>query len=285
MTSSARRSTVSERAPSSGGLVNRPSNRHDLIAFGVITIVLSWVPWAILGLARIDIGRGPGFIAFGLAAAGPTWAALVMRLAGLRRPVTARLRGSWSWPIAALVFGAAPAVLAAACTDAGDLALLPAHAAATVASVGGPLGALTYTMISGPLSEEFGWRGFLQPRLREHAGRIQTALLLGLAWGVWHLPLFFLPGTGQHGLGIGSLQGALFFVGLFPLSYTFLFLSERLRGGVWAAVAAHAAWNLSEALMPGLNQIGTIMETAMFFAIAGGAAIVWRQADHRSRAM
>jgi membrane protease YdiL (CAAX protease family) len=64
------------------------------------------------------------------------------------------------------------------------------HASSVIAGAGGPLGALAYTLLAGPLSEEFGWRGYVQPRLRRHYGRIAVTVPVGAAWGLWHVPLF-----------------------------------------------------------------------------------------------
>lgn len=241
---------------------------RDLLAFGVLTFALSWIPWLVLAAMHVDVGSGVGFAVFGIAAAAPSLAALVMRIRGRRRPAAARTRLSYRWPLAALLLPAAPPLIGAVATHLGDLSVLPAHAAATVASVGGPLVALGYTMISGPLSEEFGWRGFAQPRLRLRLGRWGTALVIGLVWGLWHLPLFFLDGTGQHAMGLASVAGVLFFVEAIPLSYTILFLSERLGGGVWAAVTAHAAWNLTGALVPPATPLATAIELAAITLIA-----------------
>ena len=38
--------------------------------------------------------------------------------------------------------------------------------------------------------EELGWTGFAVPRLREKYSVMTTGILLGLFWGLWHLPLF-----------------------------------------------------------------------------------------------
>jgi membrane protease YdiL (CAAX protease family) len=181
-----------------------------------------------------------------------------------------------TWVVAAVVLGALPPLVTALVLDGSHPALVAAHAASTIADIGGPLAAAAYTLISGPLSEEFGWRGYLQPRLRARHRRLTTTLIIGTAWGVWHLPLFFLQGTGQHDMGLWSSQGLLFFVSLFPLSYTFLFVSEQLRGGVWAAVLLHASWNLTDALMPSFGNRGAWWETGMTFAVAAGAACVSR---------
>jgi len=128
-----------------------------------------------------------------------------------------------------------------------------------------------------PLGEEFGWRGYVQPRLRTRFGRLGTVLILGAAWGLWHVPLFLVPGTGQHAIGLWTVRGALFFVSLFPLSCTALFVSEHLRGGVIAAILLHAAWNFTDAVVPPYGAAGAWLQTAGMFAVAGGVALLWRR--------
>lgn len=85
--------------------------------------------------------------------------------------------------------------------------------------------------LAGPLSEEFGWRGYVQPSLRQYYGRVAVTVVLGAAWGLWHVPLFFREGTGQYDKGLVSLEGLLFFPGLFPLTYTILVRRLSDRGG------------------------------------------------------
>jgi membrane protease YdiL (CAAX protease family) len=38
--------------------------------------------------------------------------------------------------------------------------------------------------------EEIGWTGFAKPRLRLRFSILAAGLLMGLLWGLWHLPLF-----------------------------------------------------------------------------------------------
>jgi membrane protease YdiL (CAAX protease family) len=38
--------------------------------------------------------------------------------------------------------------------------------------------------------EELGWTGFAIPKLRQKFNVLNTGILLGLFWGLWHLPLF-----------------------------------------------------------------------------------------------
>ena len=56
--------------------------------------------------------------------------------------------------------------------------------------------------------EEVGWRGFALPRIQTRRSALSSALLLGLAWAGWHLPLFTFS-EGLSRLGIGGTAGWL----------------------------------------------------------------------------
>src|SRR5210317_730423 len=44
---------------------------------------------------------------------------------------------------------------------------------------------------TGPLQEEFGWRGYVVEHLRNKYSALTAAIIAGLLWGGWHAPLFF----------------------------------------------------------------------------------------------
>ena len=72
---------------------------------------------------------------------------------------------------------------------------------------------LFWGIISGPFSEEFGWRGFLTDRLFRKDKLLQASLFIGFIWGIWHLPLYFYPAQIQHDwFMINPLLGLLFIV-------------------------------------------------------------------------
>jgi membrane protease YdiL (CAAX protease family) len=62
-----------------------------------------------------------------------------------------------------------------------------------------PIG-LAFGLLAGFL-EEFGWSGFAYPRLRVRLGALPGAVVLGLLWGLWHLPVV-------DSLGAASPHGA-----------------------------------------------------------------------------
>ncbi|TJY38070.1 CPBP family intramembrane glutamic endopeptidase [Pontimicrobium aquaticum] len=45
------------------------------------------------------------------------------------------------------------------------------------------------------LGEEYGWRGFLLPRLMNKFNPFYSNVILGLIWGIWHFPAYLI-GTG-----------------------------------------------------------------------------------------
>jgi len=103
--------------------------------------------------------------------------------------------------------------------------------------------------------EELGWRGYLLPKLIP-LGKPRAYALLGLIWGLWHLPLvlvgFTYPGH--------PLLGALMFIGL---TSTFgIYLNEltlRHRSSVLAGWA-HGVFNSQKLgawalLFPGVNPL------------------------------
>ncbi|MGE0589690.1 MAG: CPBP family glutamic-type intramembrane protease [Cyclobacteriaceae bacterium] len=45
------------------------------------------------------------------------------------------------------------------------------------------------------IGEEYGWRGYLLPKLMKHFSLLSSSLILGLIWGFWHFPAYLI-GTG-----------------------------------------------------------------------------------------
>jgi membrane protease YdiL (CAAX protease family) len=250
------------------------TSRHDLLLFLAGTFGGSWALWGAALLAGGDVAQPLPRLLFVLGTFGPTAVALLLWCCGRRWPRGGNpLRSVARWLPAALALGAAPG-LAGALVDG---TLDPAVAAGRAATIGGPLMVLGYVLVAGPLAEEFGWRGYAQPRLRRLLAPVPVAVLLGIAWAAWHLPLFLIAGTTQHEIGLGSVQALLFFVTFVPLSYTIWVVSERLRGGVAAAVAVHAAYNGASGLFPSSSTAAALVTTAVVAATAVVLHVVVRR--------
>jgi len=65
-----------------------------------------------------------------------------------------------------------------------------------------------------------------------------ASIVVGVVWGLWHLPLFFLAGTAQS-----QIQMPLFLLNILAGSVLFGWLAERTRGSVLPALVLHTSLN------------------------------------------
>jgi membrane protease YdiL (CAAX protease family) len=103
-----------------------------------------------------------------------------------------------------------------------------------------------FLTIAAGIGEEFGWRGFLLPRLQTRHNALVSGLIVGVAWATWHIPLFFIKGTSQYEQGLqGGLLPAILGYAVFVIaqSVQFTWLFNNTRGSVLLAAVFHGASN------------------------------------------
>lgn len=82
--------------------------------------------------------------------------------------------------------------------------------------------------------EELGWRGYLQPRLQILFGKKLGIVLLGVIWGIWHLPLCItLYGTKTPVSCIIIYPFVCTFLGIF------FGLAYMKTGNLWSTIILH----------------------------------------------
>src|SRR5438045_7892958 len=86
--------------------------------------------------------------------------------------------------------------------------------------------------------EELGWRGFALPRLGARLGLARASLLLGLAWALWHLPLFFVRDADTFGQSF-----VVYAVQVVAISVAMALLYVRTDGGLFLPMLFHSAVN------------------------------------------
>lgn len=107
-----------------------------------------------------------------------------------------------------------------------------------------------FGLFQGPLGEELGWRGFLLPRLLDKCSPLKASLILGLVWGVWHMPAGMLPGGPYY---FHSVTGTVLFIAstvAMSILMTVLFL--HTRGSVLLAIVLHGS------VIPAKYIVGTL---------------------------
>ena len=96
--------------------------------------------------------------------------------------------------------------------------------------------------------EEWGWRGYLLPKLKERFSTLPLMVIMGLIWGVWHLPLIIAGhnyGQGYAGYpyaGIAAMTVFCFSMGTI-FSYVTIY-----TGSCIPAVIGHGAVNAISAI-------------------------------------
>ncbi len=102
-----------------------------------------------------------------------------------------------------------------------------------------------FLFLFGPLPEEIGWRGYGLEHLQSKHSALKSSLIIGVFWALWHLPLFFIPGTYQSGLGNGSPGFWLFFIALLPDSILYTWIYNNTNRSTLSAILFHFVTNFS----------------------------------------
>jgi membrane protease YdiL (CAAX protease family) len=128
--------------------------------------------------------------------------------------------------------------------------------------------------IDGPLGEEIGWRGVLLPELMRRFSPLVAALVVGVVWYAWHVPLYAaeekLPALGDH---------AMFLYSCLALSVIFTWFFLKSNASTLLMIYLHDATNyatfLRAKLFPKLasSPWPTAVYAALLFVFACAAAI------------
>jgi uncharacterized protein len=128
------------------------------------------------------------------------------------------------------------------------------------------------TLLGGPLGEEPGWRGYALPRLEMRLGPFLGTLVLALIWTGWHLPLFLVSGWSSSPIWTYAMI-------LCGVSFIMTFSFNLAGSSIFAAIAAHAAFNTVSKFLNGLLKGAEIhiqmpFETLMAFCGLAVAALL-----------
>jgi uncharacterized protein len=102
-----------------------------------------------------------------------------------------------------------------------------------------------FILVFGPLPEEPGWRGYALDRLQGRWGAVPASLILGAIWALWHVPLFFVAGSYQHGLGVGTPSFWRYLVAFLPDAILYTWIYNNTRRSTLAAILFHFMANFT----------------------------------------
>ena len=130
-------------------------------------------------------------------------------------------------------------------------------------------------LTTGPLGEEAGWRGFLQPRLHTRYSPITLSLILGVIWSVWHVPLYWDSVFASAGMAVRFTIGTICFSALMTVLWGFT------RASVFWAVVFHWSVNISGRVVDGVlpdvrpPEGATVWWEALVLILVTGTVLLW----------
>ena len=223
--------------------------RHPLFGFFALTFAWSWTCWLLSPAVKTQWPSLATLLMFA-GSFGPSMAAVVVVAniggrAGLRAWFGRCLqwRIGWGWMALALFLPAALMALAAVAQIVLGGAIAPSPAAGHMLMAAANF--VLVLLLGGPVGEEFGWRGHALGCLQDRCGWRIASVALGVVWGVWHLPLFFIDGTSQAHIPL-----ALFLLSGVAMSVLFAWLVNHTAGSVVAALLLHTAINTWPSIIP-----------------------------------
>ena len=129
--------------------------------------------------------------------------------------------------------------------------------------------------------EEAGWMYILQPELDKKYGFALSSVLVGIIWILWHIPLFFIPGT-NHGEGLINFW--MFAVQLIA----FRFFNGAIykvsgKGRVFMCVLFHTMFNAASPIFGDITMTwaGTIAANAAIVIVSFVTVVIYGKKSRR----
>jgi len=215
--------------------------QRKIVLFTLITFALSWTAWWILVFIKQDnsgIFQNPlYFIIFFVGGIAPTLAPFLaifftdkefkeyfLTIVKFRVSIFYYLIGI------CLIFGIA-------CLGIWINALIKGSVWSSSSPGFISLVRLTLMMVVFGGLEELGWRGLLLPALSKFFQVQIAAMIVGVVWGLWHLPLFFMHGAAQY-----RSDFSVFMIQVIGMGFVLAWLYGRTKS-VFICVLFHAFSN------------------------------------------
>lgn len=132
---------------------------------------------------------------------------------------------------------------------------------------------ISLSFLSGPFSEELGWRGFsLDPLLRRF-GFVGASIILGIIWGAWHLPLYFMPQMWHGQMGFGFNGFWAFMLDTVGLSCMMSWVYINTKRSILSAMLMHLFSNFTGQLLEEIPRNVQLIHDMLVFLFGVGLCI------------
>ena len=127
-------------------------------------------------------------------------------------------------------------------------------------------------ILYGPMGEELGWRCYALNELQKKHSPLGSSLIIGLLWGLWHFPLWFMSGYSSYALASYIL---FFMIGLISLSVFLTFFYNQSKN-ILIAIWIHFLFNFLLQIAI-INSLKLIIFTSIFYLIATLLIVVFNK--------
>jgi membrane protease YdiL (CAAX protease family) len=135
------------------------------------------------------------------------------------------------------------------------------------------ISAFIMSLFSNPW-EEVGWRGFALPHLQKRYTALIATLIVGILWGLWHLPLFFWVGN-----PMAKYPFLPWFVGTVAGTFIYTWLYNSTKGSLLLVSLFHIAVNTFGVVITGVS----ITALAILYVFVALVLVVVFGGAHLSR--
>jgi membrane protease YdiL (CAAX protease family) len=236
---------------------------HQLIAYFAITYLITFS----VDFAFIYLSPGqplqPWSVVWFFGIFSPSISALVVTgitagMSGIQQLLKGftRWKPGMRWYFAAAFLFLGPVVIALIYLALGHENPGPVSGTTTASMAG----TILFTLFSGPIAEELGWRGFALPRLQKKYNALVSSLILGVIWTCWHIPLFFVTGATQM-----SIPFPIYLVLVLTITVYLTWLYNNTRGSLIITILGHFSYNMTGFLTGVLR----LMPAMVFYMTAG----------------
>jgi membrane protease YdiL (CAAX protease family) len=215
--------------------------RRPLASFFVLAYAMTWLLWTPLVVSGGGSPTGFGVVLQGLGSLVPSAVAIALiALLHGKAGVRTLLRRLLIWRVGVGWWLAVVSLSTLPLGAIGLSVLLGGDFPDVADTIPGIVFLFLFSIFPGSSGgEELGWRGFALPHLQAGRSALGASVVLGVVWGVWHLPLYLL-GADLRPLSLFAAWVPL----TVALSVFLTWMYNGTGGSLLIVVLFHAAINL-----------------------------------------
>lgn len=123
------------------------------------------------------------------------------------------------------------------------------------------------SFMSGPFSEELGWRGYALDPLLYKFGFTKASIILGVVWGIWHFPLYLMPQTWHGQMGFVFSGFWVFMLMSIGISGIMSWVYINTRRSILSAILIHLFSNFTAQLLDPVSPTVEILRGIAIFLL------------------